>query len=110
MDIHEETSGSTVVLAPSGRVDGFTSPELEKRISEIIAGGNPRLLLDCADMDYISSAGLRVVLVSAKKCQQQGGKLSVCALQPSCKSVMEVSGFLNMLEYHETRDAALAAG
>ncbi len=107
MDIHEETSGSTVVVAPSGRVDGFSSPELEKRISEIIEGGQSRLLLDCTNMDYISSAGLRVVLVSAKKCQQQGGKLAVCALQPSCKSVMEVSGFLNMLEYHETRDAAL---
>ncbi len=110
MDIQEETSGSTVVVAPSGRVDGFTSPELEKRISEIIERGDHRVLLDCANMDYISSAGLRVVLVSAKKCQQQGGKLSVCALQPSCKSVMEVSGFLNMLEYHDTRDAALAAG
>ena len=110
MDIQEETSGSMVVVAPSGRVDGFTSPELEKRISEIIERGDHRLLLDCANMDYISSAGLRVLLVSAKKCQQQGGKLSVCALQPSCKSVMEVSGFLNMLEYHDTRDAALAAG
>ena len=110
MDIQEETSGSTVVVAPSGRVDGFTSPELEKRIAEIIERGDHRVLLDCADMEYISSAGLRVVLVSAKKCQQQGGKLSVCALQPSCKSVMEVSGFLNMLEYHDTRDAALAAG
>ena len=108
MDIQEETQGSLVVVAPSGRVDGFTSPELEKRISEIIERGDHRVLLDCENMEYISSAGLRVVLVSAKKCQNEGGKLAVCALQPSCKSVMEVSGFLNMLEYHDTRDAALA--
>ncbi len=109
MDIQEENKGSLVVVAPSGRVDGFTSPELEKKISEIIERGDHRVLLDCGNMEYISSAGLRVVLVSAKKCQKEGGKLAVCALQPSCKSVMEVSGFLNMLEYHDTRDAALAA-
>lgn len=109
MDIQEETRGSLVVLATSGRVDGFTSPDLEKRISDVIERGNHRVLLDCENMEYISSAGLRVVLVSAKKCQKEGGKLAICALQPSCKSVMEVSGFLNMLEYHETRDDALAA-
>lgn len=109
MDIQEETRGSVVVVALGGRVDGFTSPALEKRISEIIERGHHRVLLDCENMEYISSAGLRVILVSAKKCQSEGGKLAVCSLRPACKSVMEVSGFLNMLEYHETRDAALAA-
>ncbi len=109
MEIQEESRGSLVVVAPSGRVDGFTSPELESRISGIIERGDHNVLLDCENMEYISSAGLRVILTSAKKCQKEGGKLTVCSLQPSCKSVMEVSGFLNMLEYHETRDAALAA-
>ena len=61
MDIQEETKGSLVVVAPNGRVDGFTSPELEKRISEIIERGDHRVLLDCENMEYISSAGLRVV-------------------------------------------------
>ncbi len=109
MEIEETTKDSLVVVAPNGRVDGFSAPDLEKRISEIVARGDTRVLLDCGKMNYISSAGLRAVLVGAKKCQQSGGKLALCALQSSCKSVMEISGFLTMLEYYETREAALAA-
>ena len=85
------------------------APDLEKRISNIVERGDVRMLLDCARMSYISSAGLRAVLSSARKCQQAGGKLTLCALQPACKTVFEISGFLTILDYHETRDAALAA-
>ncbi len=109
MEIEETTEDSVVVVALDGRVDGFSAPDVEKRISEIIARGDPRILLDCGKMNYISSAGLRAVLVGAKKCQQGGGKLTICALQPGCKSVMEISGFLTMLKHYDTREAALAA-
>ncbi len=109
MKVEEQTIDSLVVVMPDGRVDGSTAPDLEKRLSEIVERGDTHVLLDCGKMDYISSAGLRVVLVGAKKCQQGGGKLMLCALRATCKSVMEISGFLTMLEYHETREAALTA-
>ncbi len=109
MEIEETIKDPVVVVALDGRVDGFSAPDVEKRISEIVARGDTRILLDCGKMNYISSAGLRAVLVGAKKCQQGGGKLTVCALQPASKSVMEISGFLTMLEYYDTREAALAA-
>ena len=108
MEIEEQTEGSVVIVALDGRVDGFSAPELETRISEIVDRGNTHLLLDCGKMEYISSAGLRAVLVGAKKCQQEGGKLTVCALQAACKAVMEVSGFLTILDHYDTREAALA--
>ena len=107
--IEEHTKGSLVVVALSGRLDGFSAPELEERLEEIARRGDVCVLLDCEKMDYISSAGLRAVLVGARKCHQGGGKLMVCALQPECETVMEVSGFLSMLDCHESREVALAA-
>ena len=107
--IEEQTKDALVIVRLSGRVDGLSAPELERRLEEITARGDVRVLLDCAKMDYISSAGLRAVLVGARKCHQGGGKLMLCALQPECKSVMEVSGFLSMLDCHESCEAALAA-
>ena len=84
------------------------APDLEKRLSSVVERGDSRMLLDCAGMSYISSAGLRAVLTSARQCQQAGGKLSLCALQPACKTVFEISGFLSIIDYHETRDVAIA--
>lgn len=109
MEIEEEKSGSLSVVALIGRVDGLVAPDLEKRISSIVERGDVRMLLDCARMSYISSAGLRAVLSGARKCQQAGGKLTLCALQPACKTVFEISGFLTIIDNHDTRDAALAA-
>ena len=110
MEIEEERIGSLSVVTPIGRVDGLVAPDLEERISARVESGDHRMLLDCSRMSYISSAGLRAVLAGARECQQAGGKLTLCALQPACKTVFEISGFLAIIDYHDTRDAAVAAG
>ncbi|MDD9993717.1 MAG: STAS domain-containing protein [Rhodospirillales bacterium] len=109
MDIAERTEGAAVVVSLNGRLDGVTAPNLEATIAGIVERGDVRVALDCAEMGYVSSAGLRVLLVSARKCQQGGGKLTVAALQPDCRSVMEMSGFLAIIECHDTSEAAIAA-
>ena len=109
MNIGEEKMDSVVVISIEGRVDGLTAPELENRISEIVDRGDANVLLDCAEMTYVSSAGLRIFLTGARRCQQDGGKLSICSLQPDCKSVVETSGFHTVIDCHDTREAALAA-
>lgn len=109
MEIAERKNEAFVVVAPSGRVDGVTAPELERRLTEIVERGDSRVLLDCENMSYISSAGLRVVLLAAKKCQQGSGKLILCSLQPDCKTAMEISGFLTMLDFYDDAEAAVAA-
>ena len=108
MKIEEQTKDSLVIVALSGRVDGFSAPELEERLMEITGRGDVRVLLDCEKMDYISSAGLRALLIGARKCSQGEGNLSLCALQPECESVMKISGFLSMFDIYEGRDAAIA--
>ena len=109
MKIEEQTVDAVVIVSLDGRVDGSTAPDLEKHISDVVERGNTRILLDCSKMSYIGSTGLRVMLAGAKKCQQGGGKLTLCTLRATCKSVMEVSGFLTMLDYYDTRESALAA-
>ena len=109
MEIDERTEGTAVVVSLNGRLDGVTAPDLEARITAIVERGDTRVALDCAEMGYVSSAGLRALLVSARKCQQGGGKLTMAALQPDCRSVMEMSGFMAIIECHETSEAAVAA-
>ena len=109
MEISEEKVGSVTVVSLAGRVDGLVAPDVEIRLSGIVERGDSHVLLDCTDMSYISSAGLRAVLSSARQCQQAGGKLTLCALQPGCKTVFEISGFLSILDYHETRDSAVTS-
>ncbi len=109
MKIEEQTVDSVVVVSLDGRVDGSTAPDLEKHISAVVERGDTRILLDCSQMDYIGSAGLSVMLLGAKKCQQGGGKLTLCTLRATCKSVMEVSNFFTVLDYYDTRESALAA-
>ena len=109
MEIEERTEGTAVVVSLNGRLDGTTAPDLEARVASIVERGDVRLVLECSQMGYVSSAGLRVLLVGARKCQQGGGKLAMAALQPECRSVMEMSGFLSIIECHETDEAAVAA-
>jgi anti-anti-sigma factor len=109
MEIEERTEGTAVVVSLNGRLDGISAPDLEARVAAIVERGDVRLVLECSQMGYVSSAGLRALLVSARKCQQGGGKLALAALRPECLSVLEMSGFLSIIECHETNEAALAA-
>ena len=109
MEIEEERQSSLIVVSPAGRVDGVSAPELAERLAGIAARGDFRVLLDCGRMTYISSAGLRTVLIGARECQRNGGKLTLCGLQPACRRVMELGGFLDMIDSHATRGEALAA-
>ncbi len=107
--IEERREEVAVVLSVSGRLDGSGAPLLEARVSTVVAAGNARVALDCSRMSYVNSAGLRGLLVSAKTCQQSGGRFVIAALQPSCRSVVDMSGFRSVMDCRETLEAALAA-
>ena len=109
MEIERLRNGTAVVLSMNGRLDGIGAPKLEKAVSSIAGRGENRVVLDCAGMSYISSVGLRALLICAKACQSAGARLAIAAFQPNCRKVLEVSGLLLALDHHETREAALAA-
>lgn len=93
MDINCKTVNGIVNISVSGRLDAATSVDADKQFGEIIAAGNSKLLFDLSGLEYISSAGLRVLLVVAKKIQQKGGRIALVAMTANVKEVFEISGF-----------------
>ncbi|MEW6435578.1 MAG: STAS domain-containing protein [Pseudomonadota bacterium] len=95
-------------VRPAGRIDSVTGPAFERDVLQQIDGGGRRLLLDFADLVYISSAGLRIVLLAAKRMKSAGGRLVLCSLSPQISEVFEISGFNRILDILPSRDAALS--
>lgn len=109
MEILEERDGSIVIVKPRGRLDSSAAKSAEEQLTAALGGGEPHLAIDMSGLDYISSAGLRVMLLVAKKVQQLNGKLALFGLLPNVREVFRVSGFDMILQIRDDRAAALAA-
>jgi len=108
MDILEQERGDALILCPSGRLDGTTAPEFETVLLGRIGDGRTRLVIDFGDLDYISSAGLRILLMAAKRIKQSEGRMVLCAVKAHILEVFEISGFLSIFAIADGRDEALA--
>ncbi|MEM7695966.1 MAG: STAS domain-containing protein [Pseudomonadota bacterium] len=104
-----EAIGEVDVIAPLGRVSSATAKAFEEAVMPFATKASPKLVFDLSGLDYISSAGLRVVLLAGKKVRASGGTLVLAALKPSIQDVFEISGFIGLFEVRDTRDAAIAA-
>lgn len=109
MEITEINEGNCTILAVSGRLDTTNYTQLEKQVTDLTDGGRNRLLIDCSAMDYISSSGLRILLMALKKVTATRGKFALCGLQENIREIFEISGFTSIFEIHPTRQEALAA-
>ena len=103
------SSGEAFIICPCGRVDGSTVNILDEVVREQIEAGAEILIFDFKETSYISSAGLRVLLLSARKMQSNGGKALFCGLMSHIAQVFEISGFSAILDIRENRADALAA-
>lgn len=108
MEFTETTLPQGVLIAPSGRLDSNTALDFEKNLLARLDSATS-LVLDLDDLEYISSAGLRVILMAAKKIRQGQGRMIICALRPHIREVFEISGFMAIFEVHNDRAGALAA-
>jgi anti-sigma B factor antagonist len=108
MEIREEQAGDATVLVPLARVDSSTAKAFEARVLAVVNAGAPKILIDFGELDYISSAGLRVVLVGAKMTRGTR-KFALCSMKPHIREVFDVSGFAKILAIFADRDAALKA-
>lgn len=109
MDLTHEISNGLRVVRPNGRIDSATAAEFESECAALIEEGPNKVVLDFSQVDYISSAGLRAVLIAAKKAKTLGGALTLCGLRDNVKEVMSVSGFDAMLGAHSGVEEAAAA-
>ena len=108
METHEEKVDGALVVAPRGRIDTTTSDDLEKRLVRHLDLGERRVVVDMGAIEYISSAGLRVLLLVAKRLRNAGGDLVLCALGPPVRQVFELAGFLPIFRVEASRALALA--
>ncbi len=108
MTIACEKFGETLIASVQGQLNSVNSAAAEAELVAHVNQGVGKLALNFAQLDYISSAGLRVVLVLAKRLKQANGKLVLFGLQPHVREVFEISGFLAILNVSDTRENALA--
>ncbi|WP_006788108.1 STAS domain-containing protein [Thiorhodospira sibirica] len=108
MEITEETVNDVSVVMLKQRIDSATAKVFEERLQEILEKTQGRLIIDFAQLNYISSAGLRVLLMAAKTMNAKKLTLLLCGMKPEIYEVFEVSGFTKILTIVEDRDAALA--
>ena len=107
MEITETRHENYSVFKLNGRLDSNTAVGFEEKLFECIEDGNQKLILDFKDLDYISSAGLRVILKATKNLKNADGKLVLCAMQDYVKEVFEISGFDSFLPIVPTIDEAV---
>lgn len=81
------------ILHVKGRLDATSSPVLEKELLALIEAGEKDYIADFAGLEYISSVGLRVLLMAAKKAKSAGGKVVLCGLNEHVYEVFEIAGF-----------------
>lgn len=86
----DNTAGGTVRVQPSGSLDSATAPALERELAPILAGAARVLVLDLAELTFVSSAGIRVVLAARKQMADRGGSLLIANLQPPVAKAFEI--------------------
>ena len=109
MDVSEQQVGNVWVVTARGRLDGATSAQFAQRVEALVTGNQPRLVVDFAGVEFVSSAGLRAVLALVKKVKAVKGELALCAVQPAVREVLEITGFAGMIDIHPERASALTA-
>ncbi|MFN7553294.1 MAG: STAS domain-containing protein [Pseudomonadota bacterium] len=108
LDVQTTVADGIAILVLSGRIDAATSDQLDFAAEEG-AGGARRIVLDLAQIRYVSSAGLRVCLMIAKRLQKVGGKLALCSLSDGVREVFDIAGFSQILTITPDRDSAIEA-
>lgn len=109
LEITNESIKDVLVIHLDGRLDGITSKSFMEKVSEYEQAKYARVVLNCEHLTYISSEGLRVILVLAKNTRSLGGVLALCDLTEAVKFVITISGFDNILGVYDSVEKAIKA-
>ena len=109
MRVDTEQHGDTLIAKTEGRIDGANAPEFQVALEAAIDASERAVILDMEQLSYISSAGLRAILLVAKASENQKVKFAICSLSEPIREVFEVSGFDKIISIHASRAEALVA-
>ncbi len=105
--IEKETEGTVEVLRLSGSLDMYSFTRLETQINTLFQQGHYRVVLECAGLDYIGSAGLGALIGFAKKARENRGDVKLVNVPDRILKIIELLGFTKVLQVHGTVDEAL---
>ncbi len=101
MEIFEEKKGKATIFSLKGRLDSASSTEVEKKILEVIEAGSQAVVLDLSSLDYISSAGIRVLVHCHKEIEKNQGHICLAAVPKPIENVLYITGFLPYFKVYE---------
>jgi anti-anti-sigma factor len=107
MEITQKEENGIVSISIMGRLDADSSPEAEKVVKEALGGQINRVLFNLGALEYLSSAGLRVLLSAAKEMRRRDGKIVLCCLNEFVKEIFEVSGFQSLIPITDSVDSGI---
>ena len=109
MEIIQEKVNDVAIVEIKGRLDVTTASDLEQVFTKLLSENQNKVLVECRELEYISSAGLRVLLSAAKQYNKVSGQIMLAGLSQNVKQVFEISGFTSIFPIYATRDEALKA-
>ena len=109
MNIGEARYDSATVLHPEGRLDQDTAEAFQKKLLETVGGGSKAVIVDFSKIPYVSSVGLRAIMIAAKQGKADGISLAVAELVPTVNEIFEISRFNFVVDVHEKLRDAVAA-
>jgi anti-anti-sigma factor len=109
VEVGERRDGDILILLPVGRIDNDTSAAFQTRLLASLTSAAAAVLIDFSRVDYISSAGLRALMMGSRQAKAVKGRLAVAALGPVVKEIFEISRFSLVVQVYETPAEALAA-
>ena len=110
LDIQVESIESKIILRLDGRIDAVTTPALGKKIQILVEENHKKILLDFAKVDYLSSAGLRLILSTTKKLKAAGGFLVLFSINEDIYEIIKMAGFEKILHICKMEREALQFG
>ena len=109
MEIDTKEKNEIRILSVKGSIDADTASEFDQSLEKNISGGRDRLILDLSRLEYISSAGLRVIMKAAKKMEITGGEMAIVGLRGVVQEVFKVSGFYSLFNIYDSEEEAVLA-
>ncbi len=109
IEVNVERQDGVLTALVEGRIDGSNVMQFEESVKSAVAEGDRAVVLDMEKLTYISSAGLRAILMTAKLLQNRNAKFMLCSLPRAIREVFEVSGFDKIINIQPDRAKALAS-
>ena len=109
MILNEHAAGDVAVIEVNGRIDSANAPKLQERVAGLLTAGKPAILIDLSKVEYISSAGFRVLLLLARQAGLAKSRLVLCGLSAKVRQLFDLGGFLDLFPITHTQEEGIAA-